>query len=85
MNRVKIGGYVRITKKEARRRFNAGENVYLVPCKVSPVNHWGIMFEAHPDNISSDPDFDKTVMYFEWYNCQYNELGRYPAFYRKEA
>ena len=32
MNRTQIGGYVRITKKEAARRYNAGEVIRLTAC-----------------------------------------------------
>ena len=41
MNRTQIGGYVRITKKEAARRYNAGEVIRLTACKLSPVSPWG--------------------------------------------
>lgn len=33
MNRIQIGGYIRITKKEAARRYNAGEVIRLTACK----------------------------------------------------
>ena len=79
-------GFERIDKREARKRYNAGETLFLVPCNVDPNNCWGIGFDAHKDNINSDPDFDKTVMYFEWYNCQDSQMGKYTAFYlRKES
>lgn len=43
MNRIQIGGYTRITKKEAARRYNAGEVIRLTACKLSPVSPWGLL------------------------------------------
>lgn len=38
MRNIEIGGYIRISKKEAEKRYNAGEIIRLCACKVSPVN-----------------------------------------------
>lgn len=43
MNRIQIGGYIRITKKEAARRYNAGEVIRLTACKLSPVSPVGLL------------------------------------------
>lgn len=36
MRNIEIGGYIRISKKEAEKRYNAGEIIRLCACKVSP-------------------------------------------------
>lgn len=43
MNKIQIGGYIRISKKEAARRYNAGEVIRLTACKLSPVSPWGVL------------------------------------------
>ncbi len=85
MLKVKIGGYERISKQRARKMYNAGETVYLVPCKVRPDNSWGMLYDANYYNWNKCEPFDTIVAAFEMYNCQYNETGRYTAFYRKEV
>lgn len=46
MNRIQIGGYIRISKKEAARRYNAGEVIRLTACKLSPVPR-GVATQTH--------------------------------------
>ena len=41
MNKIQVGGFIRISKREAERRYNAGEIVRFCACKLSPVNIWG--------------------------------------------
>lgn len=41
MRNIEIGGYIRISKKEVEKRYNAGEIIRLCACKVSPVNVCG--------------------------------------------
>lgn len=74
----------RVTKKAAEKRFNAGETIYIYPVYANPASHW----------FSGDYGFKKETGYktfselvnaFSWYNCNYAELGKYPAYYiRKE-
>lgn len=45
MRNIEIGGYIRISKKEAEKRYNAGEIIRLCACKVSPVNVWGVYLD----------------------------------------
>lgn len=52
MNRIQIGGYIRITKKEAARRYNAGEVIRLTACKLSPVSPWGCYSDAQRENYT---------------------------------
>lgn len=79
MLNVEMNGYKRIRKNEARRMYNNGVTVYLLPCKVYPDdNHPWIK----PYRMEGRP-FEKTVNEFEYYNCN-AELGYYTAFYIKE-
>ena len=41
MNKIQVGGFIRISKREAERRYNAGETIRFCACKLSPVNVWG--------------------------------------------
>lgn len=52
MNRIQIGGYTRITKKEAARRYNAGEVIRLTACKLSPVSPWGCHSDAQRESYT---------------------------------
>ena len=52
MNRIQIGGYTRITKKEAARRYNAGEVIRLTACKLSPVSPWGCYSDAQRESYT---------------------------------
>lgn len=72
----------RIRKDQARKRYNAGEKIFIVPCKIRPDNLWGFrgcMVNNH------GRDFDSYVNEFEYYNCGYAETGRYAAFYIPET
>lgn len=96
MNRIKIGGYTRITKKEAARRYNAGEVIRLTACKLSPVSPCGCYSDARKDHnatvsgdgfnttVARNREFETVVNAFTYYNCT-NETGRYPAYWKKEA
>ena len=69
----------RINKKQARSLYNNGIDIMIIPNKCSPNNLWfiGIWYNV---NISGS-DFDKLVNEFEYYNCNYAELGKYAAYY----
>ena len=92
MNRVEINGWIRITKAKARKLYDAGQTIRVCPCKVNPCNeYYPLSFDINKDdNFTVEPldwelKFDARVNRFELYNCQYNELGKYTAFYiRKE-
>lgn len=96
MNRIKIGGYTRITKKEAARRYNAGEVIRLTAYKLSPVSPWGCYSDVQKDHnatvsgdgfnttVARNREFETVVNAFTYYNCT-NETGKYPAYWKKEA
>lgn len=93
MNKITMNGYTRISKVEAKKRFCAGEKVLLCPCKMRPNDeHWGGSYIADLERTleaSGDLGWDETDCWeailsnFTYYNCQYNETGKYPAFYKE--
>lgn len=94
MNKISVGGFTRITRKEARKRYNAGEVVRMCAVKLSPVNMWAVLRIATRKPIpplrgdgfntvvAHSREFDTVVNAFIFYNCN-AETGRYPAFYVK--
>lgn len=72
----------RIRKDKARKLYNDGIAITIVPCKVSPYSMWysGVRMVNHPD---APREFDSYINEFEYYNCN-NETGRYTAFYISE-
>ena len=85
MNRYTFKNLQRVTKRTAKKLYLQGLEILLVPCKVCPDNMWGIGQRFQKDMTLFESDFDKLVSYFEYYNCQYNELGKYAAYYVKEV
>ena len=51
MRNIEIGGYIRISKKEAEKRYNAGKIIRLCACKVSPVNVWGVYVDCQKEEF----------------------------------
>lgn len=91
MNEIRIGGYVRISKARARKLYDEGKTIRICPVKCNPTNEYYPMsfdinkedkFELEP--LEWELKFDCRVNRFEYYNCGYNELGKYSAFYIKE-
>lgn len=67
----------RVIKSDARKYYNAGFNVYVLPCKVRLDNCW-----IKPYCLPKNQDFDKLVAEYSYYNCN-NELGHYCSFFIK--
>ena len=83
-------GFIRISKKNAERRYNEGEVIYLCPHKLRPGYPW------HPESaitktdfseevlsqyfVTNTREFEKLVSDFTHYNCNYSirhiTLGR---------
>ena len=89
MNRITMNGYTRISKTEAKRRFNTGENVLFTPCNLRPGERlFGLSILANIDDwglASVNPRenrFDTMVNEFTWYNCN-SETGRYITYYKE--
>ncbi len=86
MNKVIINGYERISKARARRVVSeTSEYIYILPCKCVPGTSW----YCYPARINKGMletngyTFESFINEFNFYNCQYNQTGKYPAFYIK--
>ena len=84
MRQIESANWRRISKAKARKLYNAGEDILVVPCKVHPENHLGIGVTTSI-NYWEHPTFEVFLNEFCWYNCQHNELGKYPAFYERKC
>lgn len=77
MNKVKIGDFERVNLVTARKLFNSGENVYIVPSKCSPLGAMcGVVNNTKCSNL------DSWVNAFIYYNCS-SELGKDVFYYKK--
>lgn len=79
-------GYVKITRPKAKRLFDEGKTLYLLPCKCSRVclvEVCGIRPATITKNNDAGRTFEKLVNSFEYYNCN-RELGYYTHFYVRE-
>ena len=70
--------YTRINKPEARKLYNLGRPIVVLPCKANPNSPW---FSNSTVSKESGRDCDALVNEFTYYNCNTAELGRRPAFY----
>lgn len=76
--------YTRILKATARKLFDNGECIGICPVKIDPSSIWGGMVELQKGHKFENWDFDDFVNHFIYYNCQLNETGKYPKFFKKE-
>lgn len=79
MRDVTIGKYKRVRKDVARRLFDQGRIIYLMPSKVVPSDS-GPWIKPYPINNRAGEDFDNLVNRYEYYNCCW-ELGYYTSFW----
>lgn len=80
--------YKRVNKPTARRMFNMGYPIKLIPCKVSErvLYHYGhyLPIQISLSTCTTDSNkFDRSVREYEYYNCN-AELGYYPHYYVSE-
>lgn len=81
--------YKRISKAAVWKAYNAGKEILLYPCKANPESTFNcgvsLMKSRREqfviDEIGLKKDFISFCNSFIYYNCQYAELGKYPAFY----
>lgn len=76
----------RINKRAAKKLYNSGVDVLFIPCKCNPENNFynlGIWENKYLDG--QHETFEKLLNEYEYYNCNYNVLGKYTAFYIKKA
>ena len=73
----------------AKKLFEAGAKIRIVPCKINPNNIWGLYADIKKmdsariqtmDDVRYCNDFDFIVDNFKHYNCT-NETGNYLHFY----
>jgi len=92
---TKAARYTRITKAQARKRFNANETFQICPSKLIPGGPWAVDMLVDPAHIKAErstsptyptPEsfFDATVCEFCYYNASSHDTGTYAAFYVME-
>ena len=81
---------IQIQKRAAQKLYDAGESVYLCPCKFVPLGVWNIgclvsnKYNGHEDvTVDDNKSFEHVVNSFSFYNCN-SEAGLYITFYRVE-
>lgn len=73
---------IKIDKRKARKLYDAGVAIFLIPNNFRVDNNWGI--GSYFDNRCGKT-FDALVNEFEYYNCQSKETGKYCSFYIKKV
>ena len=76
-------GLVRISKLAARKEYNNGKEVLFIPCKIHPLNMYGLGIWENKFLNGQYDNFDELCNWFTWYNCD-SERGKYIAFYLKK-
>jgi len=87
MNKAIISGFERVSFPIARKLYNVGITIRVVPCKYRPENHW-IVFDLNiADGKKYDPEptddelrFAVRISHFEQFNCN-SEVGRYASYW----
>ena len=72
----------KIRKNTARKLYNMGKSIIILPCKCRPGSMWLHGFEIK--KTAPQNDFDRLINEFEYYNCN-AETGRYTAYYAEEV
>ena len=80
MNNIKFQDFERITKPQARKIYENGGGVYIIPAKCYPSGVWVSAYMMQ--NTNGARPFDSVVNEYTYYNCN-NYLGKYPAFYKR--
>lgn len=77
--------YYKVTKPIARKLFDNGEEIHLLPCKIpnSALMNDGPISPAIISKSGDKDQFNTAVNYFEYYNCNY-ETGYYAHYYIKK-
>lgn len=70
--------FERVRKNVARKLFDAGKNVYAMPCRLRVDNAWIPPLMVYSGDM--DETFDQICNAIEYYNCN-AETGRYLHFY----
>ena len=89
MKRYNFKTVARVTKREAEKFYNAGFDVLLIPHKCNPENKfycfgaWENLFITK--DFGGSESFESICNEFSYYHCNYNETGRYLAYYVKHG
>lgn len=77
--------YIRVSKRTAEKAYNAGKVVLLAPvnANMNYIFFPGVYIDNSEDDIYTS--FIKKVNAFEYYNCNYNELGKYSKYFIEEV
>jgi hypothetical protein len=74
--------YERISKQQARKRFDAGESFYIIAHKMRPGMPFSLEMTIDSKHYQEENrTFDRMVTEFCWYNANCHETGTYAAFY----
>lgn len=85
MNKYNFKTLERISKKTARKLYNAGDEILFIPCKLNPENNfYNLGMWQHKELWGQYENFELLCDQFEIYNCN-NEAGTYTAFYIKKG
>ena len=76
------GTWVRVNKRHARSAYEAGSDVIITPANIKPFNPWRTHARiSKRRQWGCNVTFDSIINEYEYYNCNSNEVGRYPAYY----
>ena len=87
MRNIKIGRYEQVSKATARKLFEQGVDILIVPSNVNTTNKWGIgvTLSKKADYKSIETTmadyFQYEVNSMNYYTCN-KELGYYVSFYK---
>lgn len=70
--------YKRVSKPTAKRLYADGKEIFVAPWKAR-FGNWYASFAMKKE--SDEDDFESRINAFIYYNCQCDEIGKYPAFY----
>lgn len=71
--------FKRVTISQARKMYNEGHTIYIVPSKIYP-SYDNVWIQPYKASIKENGDFEKFIASYEYYNCN-NEVGRVANFY----
>jgi len=72
-----------ITKRTAKKYFEAGKNIFLMASNMRFDNMWITPYEVKKDSMQCTENFDLMCNEFEYYNCD-SERGSYIHFFIRE-
>lgn len=72
--------YTRINKIQARKIYNAGGSIVILPCHANPRSIWFSGSDFSKEN-SGNRTFENLVNDYTYYNCNDTILGKRPGFW----